>query len=113
LVSGSRCKRVAVPVTEVSTSELKSTIERQHGGAATFVERVQVDERFRGKPVWQGQVHVFDLTGHPIATRAYAWSEPITGSKNRRFFAVLHVPPVDSPLAAVKASIVERHRQAG
>jgi hypothetical protein len=51
-------------------------------------------------------VHVFDLTGHPTATRAYAWSSPIEGSTTRRFFAALHQPPVDSPQAAVRAAIV-------
>jgi hypothetical protein len=34
-------------------------------------------------------VQVFDLAGHPTATRAYAWSSPIEGSTKRRFFAVL------------------------
>ncbi len=35
------------------------------------------------------------------ATRAYAWSSPIKSSTKRRFYAVLHQPPVDSPLTAV------------
>jgi len=55
-------------------------------------------------------VHVFHLTGHPIALYAYAWSSPIEGSTKRRFFAVLHQPPVDSPQAAVRAAIVAEAR---
>jgi hypothetical protein len=74
---------------------------------------VPVRETFKGKPVWEGVVHVFDLTGHPTATRAYAWSSPIEGSSKRRFFAVLHQPPVDSPQAAVRAAIVAEQRGTG
>jgi hypothetical protein len=52
-----------------------------------------VKETFQGKTVWgEGTVHVFDLEGHPRATRAYAWSHLVgeTGER-RRFFAVLHL----------------------
>jgi hypothetical protein len=51
-------------------------------------------------------MHVFELEGHPSATRAYAWSSPIEGSTKRRVYAVLHVPPVSSPADAVRAAIV-------
>jgi hypothetical protein len=55
-------------------------------------------------------VHVYDLTGHPRATRAYAWSSPIEGSDKRRFFAVLHMGAIKSPADAVRAAIVAEHR---
>ena len=42
----------------------------QHGGTATLVQSVPVDERHDGKLVWQGVVHVFDLVAHPKAMRA-------------------------------------------
>jgi hypothetical protein len=71
---------------------------------------VPVKETFGGKTVWEGVVHVFDITGHAKAKRAYAWSSPIEGSDKRRFFAVLHVPLVTSPVEAVRASIVTEHR---
>jgi hypothetical protein len=58
-----------------------------------------------------GVVHVFDLAGHPTATRAYAWSSPIEGSDKRRFFAVLHTNRINSPIEAVRAAIVAEHRQ--
>ena len=63
-------------------------------------------DRFRGQPVWEGIVHVFDLEGHPSATTAYAWSSPIEGSTRRRFYAVLGMPPINSPLEAVRAAII-------
>lgn len=61
--------------------------------------------------MWEGVVHVFDLAGHPTATRAYAWSSPIEGSTKRRFFAVLHTERINSPLEAVRAAIVAEHKQ--
>jgi hypothetical protein len=39
------------------------------------------------------------------ADRAYAWSYETEGGR-RRFFVVLHRPPVDSPITAVQAAIV-------
>ena len=90
----------------VETELLKGALENAHGGTARFIQVVPVFDSFKGKPVWEGIVHVFDLEGHPKATRAYAWSSPIEGSDKRRFFAVLHIPPIDSPLDAVRAAIV-------
>jgi len=84
---------------------LVDAIRHMHGCEATFVESVPVREAFQGATVWDGEVQVFDLRGHPTAKRAYAWSHATEGVK-RRFYAVLHAPPVDSPLAAVRASIV-------
>jgi len=58
--------------------------------------------------VWQGEVEVFDLHGHPKAKRAYAWSH-LDGAKgeNERFVAVLEIPPVDSAQRAVQVQIVK------
>ena len=76
-----------------------------HGVESRWVESVTVDETFEGAQVWKGEVQLFELVGHPKAALCYAWSEASTGTK-RRFFAALHVPPVDSAVAAVRASIV-------
>jgi hypothetical protein len=89
---------------------LTHAIERQHGGTATLAQSVPVKETHAGAIVWEGVVHVFDLTGHPRTTRAYAWSSPIEGSDKRRFFAVLHLPPVASPLEVVRAAIVAEQK---
>jgi hypothetical protein len=98
-------------MSEVSTDQLKRAIEAQHGGTATLVQSVPVKESFGGKTVWDGVVHVFDLSGHPKATKAYAWSSPIEGSDKLRFFAVLHLPRVTSPVEAVRAAIVAENRE--
>jgi hypothetical protein len=95
---------------EVTDYELKHAVERQHGGTATFAQSVPVKETFQSATVWEGVVHVFDLAGHPKATRAYAWSSPIEGSDKRRFFAVLHMGAIKSPVDAVRAAIVAEHK---
>jgi hypothetical protein len=91
-------------------AHLHKVVERLHGGTATLAQSLPVRETFERKTVWEGVVHVFDLAGHRTATRAYAWSSPIEGSTKRRFFAVLHQPPVDSPQAAVRAAIVAERK---
>ena len=94
---------------DVSVTELKRAVEAQHGCKATVFQSVPIKETFGGNTVWEGVVHVFSLTGHPTAKRAYAWSSPIEGD-NPRFFAVLHQWPVTSPVEAVRASVVAENR---
>ena len=90
---------------------LQDAIRHLHGCESTWVESVAVREEHDGQTVWDGEVQVFDLAGHARAPRAYAWSYPTTGAK-RRFLAVLHAPPVNSAVAAVRASIVDDVRKA-
>jgi hypothetical protein len=63
--------------------------------------------------VWDGVVQVFDLIDHPEADRCYAWSHAVDDSDRRRFVAVLHKPPVDSPQAAVRAAVAAEYRAGG
>ena len=91
--------------------DLKKAVEAQHGGAAALAQTVPVHETFHSQVVWDGVVHVFDLEGHPTASRAYAWSSPIEGSTKRRFYAVLHLGGIRSPLDAVRAAIVAEQRR--
>jgi hypothetical protein len=87
-----------------------AAVERMHGGSATLARSVPVRETFRRRPFWEGVVHIFDLKGHPTATRAYAWSWLIKGHNTRRFFAVLHMGRIKSPVDAVRAAILAEHR---
>ena len=48
---------------------------------------------------------VFELEGHQTATLCYAWE--VDG----KVTAVLHEPPVNSSLAAVRAAIVAESRE--
>jgi len=74
---------------------------------AVWRETVPVHEIFQGQTVWQGEVEVFDLHGHPQAKRAYAWSHREgQNDQGERFVTVLEIPPVVSPITAVRASIM-------
>jgi len=86
---------------------LIQAVERLHHCQAFFLEDVAVVEKFGEKTVWSGVVSIFSLEGHPQADKCYAWSSPIEGSTKRRYYAVLHIPPVDSPEKAVRAAIVQ------
>lgn len=90
--------------------ELKTAVESLHSCTASFVEDVVVLEKYGDQTVWNGTVSVFNIKGNPQATKAYAWSSPIEGSTKRRYYAVLHIPPVNSPEKAVRASIVQDHK---
>jgi hypothetical protein len=100
---------------EVPISDLHDAVRKMHGCDSTFVGLVPVREEFRGETVWDGVVAVFDLIGHPAAKRAYAWSMYVPaptfllGADQRRFIVLLHAGRVDSPVAAVRASIVAEH----
>ena len=84
---------------------LEEAIRHLHGAEPTWVESVAVRETHNGQTIWDGEVQVFDLRGHSYAWRCYAWSHATTGEK-RRFVAVLHEGPIDSPVKAVRAAIV-------
>jgi hypothetical protein len=91
----------------IEADQLQKAIEGLHRCSARLAESVPIKEWHEGNAVWEGVVHVFDLEGHPTASRVYAWSSPIEETTDkRRFFAVLHQPPVTSPAAAVRAAIV-------
>lgn len=88
---------------------LQDAIRHMHGCEATWIESVPVTETFGGETAWDGEVQMFELRGHPAATRAYAWSHATDGTR-RRFVAVLGVGPVQDAVTAVRAAIVAESR---
>lgn len=97
-------------MTEASVEDLRAAVESQHGVDTMHAKAVPITETFEGQTVWEGIVHVFEITGHPEATRCYAWSSPVESSSKRRFYAVLEIPPVQSAQDAVRAAIVAEHK---
>lgn len=91
--------------------ELQSAIRRLHECEADYLETVPVTETFQGQTVWQGEVEVFNLRGHPKAMRCYAWSHET--DKGNRVVAVLELPPVTSAQTAVRAAIVAEMKGKG
>lgn len=90
-----------------SRNQLIKAIYDLHACEAAWIETCQVKEVFQGEIAWEGIVNVFEIKNHPKATKAYAWSSPIEGGTKRRYYAVLNIPPIDSPEKAVRASIVQ------
>ena len=89
-------------------AEVQVVVSQLHNCGATHIKTVPVHEVFRGQTVWQGDVEVFDLQGHPKAKRAYAWGH-LDGKHDERtrFVAVLEIPPVESAETAVRVQIVK------
>ena len=56
-------------------------------------------------------MEVFAPEDHPSAPLAYAWADTVDDSEKRRFVVVLHTGVVDSPLAAVRAAILQETRE--
>ena len=85
---------------EAPLSTFARAIQATHGAGSKLVGRERVVERFQGQVVWEGEVLVFELQGHPTATRCYAWE--VDGEVT----AVLEEPPVKSAQDAVRAAII-------
>jgi hypothetical protein len=92
---------------EVQATELQKAVETMHNCVAMLAQSIPVKEEASSAVVWEGVVYVFDLKGHPTATRAYAWSPPIEHSDKRKFFAILKLPPIESPVDAVRSVIAK------
>ena len=72
---------------------LQKAIHDLHGLESEYLRVEPVHEVFQGKTVWEGDVKVFRVSGHPQAQFAYAWTrEDDDGTKHH--VAVLGVPPV-------------------
>jgi hypothetical protein len=92
-------------------ADLQEVIRKLHGVESKHVQSVPVKETFQGKTVWEGIVEVFDIRDHPKAPKVYAWSfETNDPKKPRRHVTVLHIAPILSAEAAVKAAIVQEFR---
>jgi hypothetical protein len=93
-------------VSEEPIPEIQRAVEKAAGCPARPLESVIVVEGWKTNIVWEGEVEVFELEGHPKAKRAYGWRDVDRGD----FTAVLEIPPVDCPNTAVRATIVARQR---
>lgn len=92
--------------------ELIDAIRRTHGCEAEYAETVPVKEVFQGQTVWEGNVEVFNIRGHPKAKRCYGWAHATGEDDNgKRYVAVLELPPVVSAQTAVRAAIVDEAKR--
>jgi hypothetical protein len=86
-------------------SDLKRAIGKNHGCEAQLEQIEHVMETRLGGIIWEGNVAIFLLTGHPKARRCYAWGVPSGDeAQSREITTVLELPPVTSAESAVKAA---------
>jgi hypothetical protein len=83
---------------------LSEAIARMHDCSVTHSETVRVIEKVGGEFAFNGDVEIFDLLGHPKATKAFGWAWK-DGAGEIQYIGVLNVPPIDSPREAVQAAI--------
>ena len=93
-----------------SIEELRAVIRKLHDAEPTHRESVPVKEFFRGETVWEGIVEVFDLSGHPKASKVYAWTNEADDPSKAHHVTVLHLGPIKSAADAVRAAIVQEFR---
>jgi hypothetical protein len=91
--------------------ELQGVIRKLHGVESRHVESIPIKETYKGQTVWEGVVEVFELIGHPSASRIYAWTHNTDDPSNpHRQVTVLHSHPIQSARDAVRAAIVQEFR---
>jgi hypothetical protein len=83
---------------------LQEAVQNAQKCAAVHFETVPVRETIDGRIIWQGNVEVFNLTGHGQAKRCYAWLHTEDG-QHLQFITILETAVVNSPQKAVQSAI--------
>ena len=83
---------------------LRRLVERAYNCKASHSSSTPVRETFTGETVWEGVVETFDLEGYAVANRCYAL--PLVQDEQPDVKIVLSLPPVNSPVAALRAAMV-------
>ena len=96
--------------TTQSLEQLRSAIEKMHDCRAELLSTAPVEEVFKGETVWTGDVSTYRIEGNPLSDRCYAWTEYDEKTEKDRYYAVLRMGPVQSPLDAVRASLIKDHQ---
>ena len=89
--------------------ETKRVIKKLHNCRATHIATEHVKETFKDETVWEGDVEIFKLVDHPNTDKCYAWS--YREGKETKHTTVLKIPPVDSAINAVRASIIGKYKK--
>jgi len=83
---------------------LAEAIARMHDCAVYHKGSVRVIELVGEETAFDGDVEIFDLEGHPKATKAFGWAWRDDAGEIH-YIGILNVPPIDSPREAVQAAI--------
>lgn len=95
-------------------NHLRIAVEQLHDCSAVHVYTSAVHVEVENETIWEGDVEVFAIVGHPNAARCYAWVCRFGKDySDARFMTVLAIPPVTSPEAAVRTSLAPTPVHAG
>ena len=83
---------------------LLNAIETRAKCDAVYVQTQPVKYSLDGKTLWRGKVEVYQLKEHPQAKQAFGWGYSTSNGKIE-YVTVIGVPPLDTPLAAVKGFV--------
>ena len=89
---------------------LKQAVEELHDCQASYISSQHVRESLDGRPVFDGMVAIFGVTGHPATNTCYAWSAENPETGQLTIHAVLHYAPIQSSRDAVRATLATRER---
>src|SRR5690349_19509147 len=84
-------------------AQLRNTVEIMHRCTARHLKSTPISELFGGEIPRDGVVETCEITGSTQAKRCYAWS--FIENEERRYVAVLEIPPIDSAETAVKMAM--------
>lgn len=90
---------------------LRDAFRRGYDVESEHVDSVPIRETFNGETVWEGVVDVFNLQGYNRAKIGYGWQYQ-DDYGDTQYATVLAVPPVNSPLDAVRAFIRDQASRA-
>jgi len=100
-------KLITFKMNNQDIEETRLAIECIHNCQASHYEDVVVVEKYGPKTLWKRVVHTFHIEEKPKTDICYAWSSPIKGATKRRYYAILKIPPINSPEKTVRAAIVQ------
>jgi hypothetical protein len=88
--------------------QIQEAAEQAAGQPLMFEQHRPVQETFQGQTVWDGVVSQFKSADGAVTV--YAWA--VEGPKGEpQYVTVLREPPIDSPLAAVRAWLVGQFKK--
>ena len=87
--------------------ELLNAIENRAKCGAVYVQTQPVRIVEDGVVRWKGKVEVYQLKEHPQAKLAFGWGFQ-NAQKKVEYVTVMGIPPLDTPVAAVKGFLASR-----
>lgn len=84
--------------------ELSKAISSAHGCSCSHLSSEKIEEAHEDVGVWEGNVEIFELQGHPEAGVAYGWGWQDDDGKVH-YIGVLKTGNVESASDAVKSAI--------